>query len=166
MDISSKYGGSRIKAAKSMPKKLGVLVGVLRGTGEHPNAKGGQTIAEIAWWNEFGTDRGIPERPFLRTAVRGHSYYRTEMKDATAYAVKALVLGLPGYDVKLRLVGMAAARDVQSSIVTGPWTPNAESTIRKKSRGLKVESGEWLKAKPLIDTGALRASITWGFDNA
>jgi hypothetical protein len=50
----------------------------------------------------------------------------------------------------LNRIGIVAQGDVQMSIVSGNWVPNAPRTIaRKKS------------SRPLIDTGAMRQAVTW-----
>ncbi|HXK36114.1 MAG TPA: hypothetical protein VJ553_00855 [Candidatus Paceibacterota bacterium] len=146
--VTSKYGGKKIEALLRLTGANAVLVGVLRGTGVHPYAENGQTIAEIAWWNEFGTGR-IPERPFLRWTLRENDYYRKHMM----MALRASLLGKVDPIRGLKIVGAQAASDVRMMITNGDFVPNAEATIRKKSTSAGI------KDKPLIDTGALRQSI-------
>ena len=55
----------------------------------------------------------------------------------------------------LTRVGIVAQGDVQMSISTGNWEPNAKSTIRRKG-----------SSRPLIDTGAMRQAVTWVVENA
>ena len=67
-----KFAG-KLEQLRRRVKGSGVQVGVLAGTGEHPNATGGQTIAEIAIWNEFGTPGAKnpnPARSFMRATLR------------------------------------------------------------------------------------------------
>lgn len=148
MKVVAKHKGKKIDALLKAAGVKAVLVGVLRGTGAHPNAKSGHTIAEIAWWNEFGTKR-IPERPFLRWTLRGHNYYREEL----SRALLATLRGKGDSFRNIKPIGATAARDVRKMISTGPFVANAPATIRKKSTSAGV------KARPLIDTGALRQSI-------
>jgi len=152
--VTSKYGGKRINALLDAVGRAHVLVGVLRGTGAHPNAEGGKTIAEIAWWNEFGT-KWIPERSFLRTTIRAHNYYRDAIKEALLLAKKRFRYedALQG----LKVVGFMAVRDMRRKIVGGPFVANAPSTVRSKSTNETRDN----KQKPLIDTGTLRKSIQY-----
>ena len=148
MTLRAKYGSKKIDGILGMAKKSAVLVGVLRGTGGHPHSKAGHTIALIAAWNEFG-NRRIPSRPFLRTTLREHEYYKQELKKAllTAITTKGEA------DSLLKLVGIKAASDIRNKITNNDFRRNAPATIRRKS----TSSG--VKDKPLIDSGALRQSI-------
>jgi hypothetical protein len=151
-DIKAKYGMRRIKALEKMQGKHFVKVGILRGTGAHPDSKN-VSIALIAWWNEFGTKR-IPSRPFLRTTLREHNYYKLEVFEALKASMRDVARnGVDSQKYRLSLVGIVAASDIQKKITEGPWEPNAPSTIRQKS----TSSG--IKDKPLIARGILRASI-------
>jgi hypothetical protein len=175
-DIKAKYGMRRIKALEKMQGKHFVKVGVLRGTGSHPKSDG-VSIALIAWWNEFGTKR-IPSRPFLRTTLREHNYYKQEVFEAFKASLADARKGGPDrQESRLKLIGILAVSDIQKKITDGPWKPNTESTIERKSvqasysdldvffsdrRSGKEDgdlSGTGIKNKPLIDTGTLRASI-------
>lgn len=183
VEVTAKHGWKKIAALAKLKGERSVKVGVLRGTGDHPNAKPGIIIALVAWWNEFGT-RKIPARPFLRTTLREHGYYREHLKRATQAAVIKTVKFEGGIDVPLKAVGVLAASDIRKKITTGPWIPNSEFTIAMKSnasgddltaffsardadpgifgkvaknRALQRKHG--IKAQPLIDTGIMRQSI-------
>ena len=95
--------------------------------------------------NEYGTSK-IPQRPFMRTAV---SKYGKSWGVKSAKAVQSVVKGMPISQVT-ELVGMQMKSDISKALTNGPWTPNAASTIAKKG-----------SSRPLIDTGELRASITY-----
>lgn len=122
-----------------------VLVGVPKGAGVYEE---GLTIATIAAVNEFGSADGmIPARPFLRSAI----------EENTAVYLKLAEKELPDiadgkYPMSrlLNRMGLIAVGHVQKKIVDGPFTPNAESTIRAKG-----------SSSPLIDTGALRQHINY-----
>jgi hypothetical protein len=129
-------------------RKLGdgaVKVGVLTGTGPHPKA-GGALTSEVAWWNEYGTER-IPERPFMRNTVllQGRDWI---------VLVRALlnqfVNGKITENRALGLLGEKAKSDVQDTIVSLSTPANAPSTVARKG-----------SANPLIDIGHLRQSIQW-----
>jgi hypothetical protein len=125
----------------------GVKVGVLRGQGAHPNAKQGQTIVEIAFWNEYGTSR-IPARSFLRSTMK-------DQKDVYKRIIAALlkqVLNLQRTSAKaISELGTKAQADIQQKITVISIPPNSPKTIELKKG----------KANPLIDSGTLRRSISW-----
>jgi hypothetical protein len=151
-DLKAKYGMRKIKSLEKMKGKWSAKVGVLRGTGAHPDSKD-VPIALIAWWNEFGTKR-IPSRPFLRTTLREHNYYKQEVFDALKASMRDVARnGVDSQKYRLSLIGVVAANDIQQKISDGPWIPNTAETIRRKS----TSSG--IKDKPLIARGVLRASI-------
>lgn len=136
------------EGVEKLAKTKGALlkIGILSGTGEHPNADGGQTIAEIAWWNEFGT-RTIPERPFLRPGLRDNlPTYRTIIREA----LRAILGGKLSNEQGLGILGERAKRDVVNKITSLSSPPNAEATKEQKG-----------SSSPLIDTGALRQHINW-----
>jgi hypothetical protein len=143
ISIRSTTNGKGIEKLMKLSGAEGVLVGVLHGGGAHPSGDG-QTIAEIAWWNEFGT-KNIPARPFLRTTLIEHNYYRSHLMLALQRILKD---GTNPFK-ELKLVGSKAARDIQWSIVNGDWEANAPSTIAQKG-----------SSRPLIDTGKLRQAIS------
>ena len=53
LTLESTTNGDGVRALVGRAKPSGVKVGVLAGTGAHPNSKG-TSIAEIAFYNEFG----------------------------------------------------------------------------------------------------------------
>ena len=95
--------------------------------------------------NEYGTSK-IPQRPFMRTAVSRHG---KSWGEKSAKAVQSVMKGMPISQVT-ELVGMQMKSDISSTLTNGPWTPNSVVTIAKKG-----------SSRPLIDTGELRASITY-----
>ena len=95
--------------------------------------------------NEYGTSK-IPQRPFMRTAVSRHG---KSWGAKSAKAVQSVMKGMPISQVT-ELVGMQMKSDISSTLTNGPWTPNSVVTVAKKG-----------SSRPLIDTGELRASITY-----
>ena len=95
--------------------------------------------------NEYGTSK-MPQRPFMRTAVSRHG---KSWGEKSAKAVQSVMKGMPISQVT-ELVGMQMKADISSTLTNGPWTPNSIVTIAKKG-----------SSRPLIDTGELRASITY-----
>jgi hypothetical protein len=134
-----------IKEAKANPKSF-IKVGILSGTGEHPNASQGETIAEVGWWNEFGT-RTIHERPFLRTGLREKL---PRYRDILRKGLKQITVGQLQPNQVLGILGVAAVADVQAKIVAVNSPANAPATVDRKG-----------SSSPLIDIGALRQHISW-----
>lgn len=98
-------------------------------------------------WNEFGTSRGIPERPFLRNAMRANKKkYHDEMREAA----KSLVNGTTTLDVFMSKLGILAENDIKNEITSLASPPNAPSTVRQKG-----------SSNPLIDTGEMRDNVRY-----
>jgi hypothetical protein len=104
--------------------------------------------AQIGRWNEFGTDRA-PARSFLRSTA---AIYRRVYADAlTAGVSLAVRRGNAAIATKaVRGTAQLYHRDILRRIDAGIRPPNAPSTLARKSG-----------TTPLIDTGAMRASILW-----
>lgn len=105
----------------------------------------GTDICDIAAWNELGTVH-IPARPFLRQSVddnvsKINSFMQSKKKD--------LVRGVSAEQV-LKEIGIFQKDLIQEKITEGNFTPNAESTVKKKG-----------SSKPLIDTGRMRQSVNY-----
>lgn len=146
--IKSKHGGKKVKVVLNASQPGGVKVGVIEGMGEHPNAEDGQSIAQIAFWNEFGTDDGrIPERSFLREGLREKL---AENKELIQELLRKMLTLKVSVKQAAGTLGAKAAGDVKAKIVAGPFVENAERTLAAKAP----------KTKPLIETGILRKSIT------
>ena len=105
----------------------------------------GTDICDIAAWNELGTVH-IPARPFLRQSVddnvsKINSFLQSKKKD--------LMRGVSAEQV-LKEIGIFQKDLIQEKITEGNFTPNAESTVKKKG-----------SSKPLIDTGRMRQSVNY-----
>ncbi|KRN75676.1 hypothetical protein IV73_GL000170 [Weissella kandleri] len=99
-----------------------------------------------AMWNEYGTSRGIPARPFLRNSQYEHEseWSRQVGRDM----VEVFRGSISGQAVGLKL-GQKMADDIKATIDAGNFAALSASTIRRKG-----------SSRPLIDTGDMRASIT------
>jgi hypothetical protein len=153
MKLTRKTKGKGLSEALTMGEGATTLkVGILMGTGVHPESKTGATIAEIAFWNEFGTHEetieAIPARPFLRTGIRDA---RDTITKIISLGFKQMALGNMTADTLNKLIGEAAVAAIQNKITSLSSPPNASSTIRAKG-----------SSNPLIDTGAMKQHITWG----
>lgn len=113
-----------------------------------------------AIWQEFGTAGGasgggwggpIPERPFFRNAIRDNT---GKYKQAMATSAAKILRGETAMVTVLNKLGIAAQADIQGSITSLMSPPLSPVTIaRKKS------------SKPLVDSGAMRAAVTWKIDD-
>lgn len=105
----------------------------------YPN---GQNVAQVAFWNEFGTIHS-PARPFFRNAI--------EINIKKWYASFGDLVASGGSDkVVMGKLGEIVKNDIVVSITKFSTPPNAQSTIRQKG-----------SSKPLIDTGLMRRSVTY-----
>jgi hypothetical protein len=143
MEIS---GGDKLEAAlKAISEKMSggsLSVGFLEGA-TYPD---GESVAQVAFWNEFGTSRA-PARPFMRSTIEDkQGEWATRIAGAAVHYDydSAKVLGLMGETMK---------EDFQSSI--NGWTNprNADSTIATKGFD-----------KPLIDTGVMLQAVDYRVD--
>ena len=100
-------------------------------------------VAQVAFWNEFGTSRA-PARPFFRGMIAAKS---PDWGRDLAKAIKAR-----GYSVEqaLALMGERIKDQLQKSIVDFANPANAPSTVARKGFD-----------KPLIDTGTMQRSVDY-----
>lgn len=102
------------------------------------------TLIEIAAQNEFGTDK-IPARPWLRTSV---DLFKNEWIKSMRKISSLAVLGKANLiEQGWRIFGVEAVSNVQNTLLTYPWKPNAPGTIASKG-----------STKPLVDTSQLLQS--------
>lgn len=109
----------------------------------------GDDIAEIAIYNEFGTNRGIPSRPFMQTTFDNNSDYMTKLVENLAGKI---VDGKDNSDHVLRVLGEVYQSKIQMTIRQAKdWAvPNAPITIERKG-----------SSSPLIDTGRMVGSVRY-----
>lgn len=139
-------GGDKFKAA--LKRAVGnaadgkVRVGIIESqTYPVKNGRGGQSVAQVAYWNEYGTAT-IPSRPFFRNTI-------AEKQDEWAESSANILKSVDG-DVKqaLALIGEGVKGDIVETIQNFREPENAPSTVKKKGFN-----------KPLIDTGDLWRAI-------
>lgn len=104
----------------------------------------GGFAAEKAMWNEYGTSRGIPARPFLRNTL-----YENEAAWSVFIGPKIAALISHPANVQQSL-GQKMAADIRRTIDRGGFAPLAPATIAKKHSD-----------KALVDTSDMYDSITW-----
>lgn len=140
MEIS---GGDKVEKilAELAEKMHGSLdVGFLEGA-TYPDD--GMPVAQVAFWNEYGTSRA-PARPFFRTTIEEKS---DEWADRLARAAKHYDYDAP---TVLKAMGESIKEDIQTSIIGWTDPRNADSTIAKKGFN-----------KPLIEDGHMRDSVDY-----
>lgn len=125
------------KIADGLESGGSLKVGILEGA-TYPD---GMPVAQVGFWNEFGTVNA-PPRPFFRTAIENNN---SEWASVLARAVVYY-----DYNAKQALgaLGVKMAEDVTQSIVGWQSPENAPYTVKKKGFN-----------KPLIETGDLSRSI-------
>lgn len=103
----------------------------------------GTPVAQVAFWNEFGTNR-TPARPFFRTMIAKESKGWPELLGKAAVHTS--------YNTRkaLSLIGEKINDDLKTSIVNWQDPPNAQSTVDRKGFN-----------DPLIDTGDMLRSTTY-----
>lgn len=106
----------------------------------------GGFAAKKAMWNEYGTSRGIPARPFLR-----NTQYENERKWANDVGgdVLKVFTGNLSTTALMSQFGSKMADDIQKTIRAGNFVPLAPATVSRKG-----------SSQPLIDTGDMIGAVT------
>lgn len=104
----------------------------------------GTPVAQVAYWNEFGTSRA-PMRSFFRPTI---------LQKQKGWGVLLTTLLQRGAEVEqaMGLLGERIKDDITTAIVDFANPPNAPSTAARKGFG---------KNKPLIDTGQMQRAVAW-----
>lgn len=133
-EVRRQHGGTHAK------------VGVLDSTNARTDGSG-ITNAELALIHEFGSpDAGIPERSHFRSTFDANKgKYERQLTRAVGLVLDRKL----SFEGALELVAIQHEADIKAAIARGIPPENAPSTIARKG-----------STKPLIDTGAYRASIT------
>lgn len=128
--------------------------------------------AAIGYLNEFGSPaKNIPARPHLIPGIRSvHTKTTAELK----IAAKAILDAQPDKaEQALNRAGQIAVQGVQAVITQSNFVPLADSTLAARARRGRKGAAQELEnrksglppdnvnAKPLIDTGIYRRSITY-----
>lgn len=107
---------------------------------KYPN---GQSVAEVAYWNNYGL--GVPTRPFFTNAVENNA-------EKWNNAIKSILQKQEkiNFTAVLDTLGNLIVADIQKSITNIRTPPNSKITIQNKK-----------SSNPLIDTGLMRSSVTY-----
>lgn len=135
-------GGKKLDLALGSLEQKITRGGVLRvGFLEKSKYPDGMHIAQVAFWNEFGTITA-PSRPFFRTTVKRQSPVWGDRL--------AKVLPAVGFDGQkaLAILGQSARDDIENAIAQWATPPNAPSTVARKGFD-----------KPLVDKGLMQRAV-------
>lgn len=117
----------------------------------------GEYVAQVAYWNEYGTTLS-PPRPFFRNAIKDKSKEWLQLFRDTQFKTKDMYKSLS-------IVGTIAKDDIATSITDLSSPPNSEITIN--GGWIRHANGKAFKVKgkgssnPLIDTGLMRNSVSY-----
>ena len=143
---------SRFDEIKRGLKSTAISAGIHRSAGKHKNAD--VPVATVAAWVEYGNSR-TPERPAFRVSFSSNR--RKYMAELAKIAQRELQGVNPTRSMVL--LGEQASTDIQRSMASGNWIPNAPSTQLKKGRGKQEINRPW------IDTGQTIDSVDWEWVN-
>jgi hypothetical protein len=152
-----------------------VLVGIPASSANRSNDElSGEPInnAAIGFISEYGSPaKNIPARPFLLPGIKSAQDKLSRRFEVIASAA----IGKKPEDLsdQFYAIGIIAQNAVRMKLTNGPFQPLAESTIAARARRGRKGAKKYLKmikagltpspdlVKPLIDTGQLRASISF-----
>ena len=126
-----------------------VKVGVL---GDGSN--NGVSVQDYAIFNEYGTKRGIPARPFFRTSVATDEAQK-EIKDYMKSQLESIIAGELTGEEAYNNLGNFVVKKIKDTIDKGGFTALDPKTIK-----LREKKGN-NSTKPLMDTHSLYNSISY-----
>lgn len=116
--------------------------------------------AALGFIHEHGAPEvNIPARAFLVPGIKTAEKQIIDLFKKTGQ--RALAGDKTAVMRGLNAVGMTAQNAVRQKITDGPFTPLKASTVRRRRKGRGKVEGEFVEARPLIDTGQLRQAITY-----
>lgn len=116
-------------------------------------------IALVAYFQEYGTKRGIPQRPFMRPAELKNKAKWEQI--ALQEIRKCIETGRP-LTQAMTVLGLAVKRDIVHEITTLTEPPLKESTVKARIRRLAKSTTRKPSdtiSKPLVDTGMMLAAL-------
>lgn len=148
-------GGEKIHAAlmrlggKTPVLRVGILEGATYSGESDTGEKAGQSVATVAFWQEYGTRTNTPPRPFMRNTV-------AEYKHSWTATLGTLIMTRSSFAEAFDALGKAMIPDFRNTIIKGVPPPSAPSTIEFK-KGIGKEYAN----TPLILTRTMLASIAY-----
>lgn len=130
-----------------------LTVGIHEAEGGQASGDGDATIADIGYWQEYGTttaegEEHVPERSFLRDYI-DENESKNNGRLTKLFQKVVSSKGKFSAETALNQFGLLAVGEIQSRISEGIAPELDEKTIAKKGSSI-----------PLTDTGLLRSSIT------
>ncbi len=131
-------------------KNMKLSVGWFEDTRYNDNTQ----VAQVAQWQEYGTSRGIPQRPFMRPAQMNNE---ENWKKIFAYGLKK------GWssDQIMKTLGLQVQGDIQKAISNVFEPPLKPATIKARMRRRADKKTVGNLTKPLIDTGVMFGSVSY-----
>lgn len=136
---------------KGLQKKRTLKVGFFEGQ----KYEDGTSVADVAYWNEFGTPT-IPPRPFMRITV---AKYSDEWEKLARNAANAHLDGTANIDDTFQSIGNYIAAQIKESIKSNIPPPNKESTIKRKEATRETVVNGINTRGTLVDSGLMLSSV-------
>ena len=134
-----------IRSAKDLKGSF-VTIGVHGAEGEEVYPDSGVTVAEVAFWNEYGTITA-PERSFIRSTI---DESRQELDQLTTKFLKEIIAGKLTTEKALDKLGLKIQTLIQKKILELNDPVNAPATVARKGFN-----------NPLVDSRRLWRSIAY-----
>jgi len=117
-----------------------------------PTYPSNASILEVARWNNFGTVRCVPPRPFMQQSIPKIKEGVKAVSEGFSRDRKSSVkpLSRDGAMIILKELGLMGEDAIRHTIAYGDFVPNSPRTIRRKRSN-----------KPLIDTQHMRQGVTY-----
>lgn len=145
------------KIKKKLEKRLNAKLQLEVGFFSTAKYSTGEYVAQVAYWNEYGTTLS-PPRPFFRNAIKDKSKEWLELFRDTQFKTKDMFKSLS-------VVGTIAKDDIAKSIIDFSTPPNSPVTINggwirhSNGKAFKVEGKGF--NNPLIHTGFMHQVVTF-----
>ena len=142
-----------------------VLVGVPEEKGARTGRTEGRSInnAALAYIHEKGSDAaGIPPRPFLVPGIeRAKDQIAADLREGASVTLAEMKPG--AVEKALNKAGQHAVKSVQEVFTDNEWKQLKRSRPKKRRTHIKKAKNTTglIVENPLIDTGALRRSISY-----
>ncbi len=136
-------GWKRFVQEMEKARTMEIAVGIF----ENSRNGEGESIAEYATYNEFGTSK-IPARPFMAISVDSN---KQDIRRDIDTGMGRITDGSSTVHKELNRIGAKQASRVQATI-TGPNIPPPLSPVTVARKG---------STKTLVDTGAMTNAVTW-----
>lgn len=114
-------------------------------------------IALVAFFQEYGTGRGIPQRPFMRPAEMKN---KAKWEQIARQEIRKCIETNAPLTRAMAKLGLVVQGDIDREITSITQPPLAETTIKARLRRKGKKKATASIQKPLIDTGMMLASLT------